>query len=266
MIALVLSPRYIFRQTVRHGGSSRMNDIQPQPPQPPGPVRDWIAISITAGSILLLLLLAITAIVINKDPKDVLTILLPVIGTWVGTVLAFYFGKENLDAATRSVATMARLTASDKLKQILATDKMITKDRMFFKRTPESSIKLLETLDELEQQKKGDRIPVLDPQDRPVYVVHRSTIDQYLTTQARQPTPPDLKILTLQDLLSDSKLKDKLENSFITLNENATLQDVKAAMDAAPDAQDAFLTRNGKSNEPILGWITNNIIADNSRV
>lgn len=244
-----------------------MSDTQPQPPQQTGPVRDWIAIGISIGSMFILLVLAVTSIVMKRNPQEILTILLPVIGTWVGTVLAFYFGKENLDAATRSVATIARLSASDKLKQILGKDKMITKDQMFFKATPENSIKLLDTLDELEKKKKGDRIPVLDPQDQPKYVAHRSTIDQYLTTKARQPTPPDLKTLTLQDLLNDdAALKRRLENSFVTLNENATLQDVKAAMDAVADAQDVFITKNGKANEPIIGWITNNIVADNARV
>ena len=126
---------------------------------------------------------------------------------------------------------------------------------------------MLETLDEVEKNKKGDRIPVLDPQDQPKYVVHRSTIDQYLTMKVCAASPPDLKTLTLQNLLDDNAdLKKMLENSFVTLNESATLQDVKAAMDAVADAQDAFLTKNGKANEPILGWITNAIIADNSRV
>jgi hypothetical protein len=96
-----------------------------------------------------------------------LTTVLPVIGTWVGTVLAFYFSKENLDAATRSVATIARqLKPSARLKQIPAKDKMITRDQMFFKIVPENSLKLLETLDELEKQKKGDRTPVLDAQNQ----------------------------------------------------------------------------------------------------
>jgi hypothetical protein len=61
-------------------------------------------------------------------------------------------------------------------------------------------------------------------------------------------------------------LKKTLENSFVTLNEDATLQDVKAAMDAVTDAQDAFITKTGKKDEAILGWITNNIVADNARV
>jgi hypothetical protein len=246
-----------------------MSDTQPRQEKEPAAVRDYIAIGITIVSIVGVLALAWACVSSgNKDAQTILTTVLPVIGTWVGTVLAFYFSKESLDAATRSVAMMAsHLTPAEKLKQILAKDKVITKDQMFFKTTPEDSIKLLDTLDELEKTKKGDRIPVLDARDQPKYVVHRSSIDQFLTAKARQLSPPDLKTLTLQSLLNDSAdLKKMLQNSFVTLNENATLQDVKAAMDAAADAQDAFITKNGNANEPILGWITNNIIADNSRV
>lgn len=176
--------------------------------------------------------------------------------------------KENLESATRSItAIVGQLTPSDKLKQILAKDKVIKKDQMFSKTTPESSINLLGTLDDLEKTKKGDRIPVLDAQDQPKYVVHRSTIDQYLTAQARKSSPPDLKTLTLQSLIDDSTdLKKRLEGSFVTVSETATLQDAKAAMDAVASAQDVFVTKNGTAKEPIIGWITNNIIADNARV
>ncbi len=38
--------------------------------------------------------------------KDVLTVILPVLGAWVGTILAFYFTKENFEAANRSVREM----------------------------------------------------------------------------------------------------------------------------------------------------------------
>jgi hypothetical protein len=33
--------------------------------------------------------------------KDILATLLPVIGTWIGTVLAFFYSKENFESAAR---------------------------------------------------------------------------------------------------------------------------------------------------------------------
>jgi hypothetical protein len=43
---------------------------------------------------------------------------LPVVAAWVGTLMAFYFGKENFKAATDSVSQIARqLTSQEKLGQ-----------------------------------------------------------------------------------------------------------------------------------------------------
>ena len=43
--------------------------------------------------------------------------LLPVIGAWVGAVLAFYFGNENFDAASKSAANLvSELSPREKLK------------------------------------------------------------------------------------------------------------------------------------------------------
>src|SRR5204862_7355341 len=48
--------------------------------------------------------------------KYVLATILPVVAGWVGTVLAFYYGKENFEAGTKSVTTAAQaLTSKDKL-------------------------------------------------------------------------------------------------------------------------------------------------------
>src|SRR5512132_965473 len=52
--------------------------------------------------------------------KYILATVLPVVAGWVGTVLAFYFGKENFEAGTRSVADAAKaLTSKEKLAATL---------------------------------------------------------------------------------------------------------------------------------------------------
>ncbi len=49
--------------------------------------------------------------------KYVLGVLLPVIGAWVGTVLAFYFGQVNFEAASRSAQNLVRqLSPREKLQ------------------------------------------------------------------------------------------------------------------------------------------------------
>ena len=38
--------------------------------------------------------------------KDILSILLPVIGAWAGTVIAYYFSRENFESATKSTRSL----------------------------------------------------------------------------------------------------------------------------------------------------------------
>jgi hypothetical protein len=55
--------------------------------------------------------------------KYVFAAVLPVVAAWVGSVMAFYFGKENFRAATESVTQTARLLSSqEKLGQTKAQE------------------------------------------------------------------------------------------------------------------------------------------------
>ena len=217
--------------------------------------------------------LALSGIVIwkstdtDKTSQMVLTAVLPLLGSWVGTILVYYFSKENFEAATRSVTQMVeKLTPQEKLQSTPVKDKMIPKDKMFYKKLPANQINLFGTLDELASKKMGNRIPLLDEKDYPKYVIHRSTIDKFLAEKARSTTPTDMKILTLQDILSDADLGKTLETSFVTVREDSNLADAKDAMDRTPDCQDVFITKGGTKNEEVKGWLTNVMIAENAKV
>ena len=233
--------------------------------------REKISLMVILTSIIGVFLLA--AIVIfaswgkegNRETAQmVFTAILPLFGAWVGTILAFYFGKENFEAATRSVTAIARSVGlMEKLKAVPAKDKMIPKSQMLFGTLPADQIKLLGIVDKLIQEKKGDRYPILDDKGHPVYMVHRSAIDGYLVNKARQDSPPKLATLTLQDILDDdADLKKLFETSFVTVKEDATLAEAKSAMDRAAKCQDVFVTKGGTKQEPVLGWITNAIIQE----
>jgi hypothetical protein len=230
--------------------------------------REKISKWVTLASILGVLFLAIVVIAINYTDKNttvmVFTTVLPLFGAWVGTILAFYFGKENFEAATRSVTAIARSVGlMEKLKAIPVKDKMIPKAQMLFGTLPADQINLLKVLDKLTQEKKGVRYPILNDQGHPVYIIHRSAIDGYLVGKARQDPPPKLDTLTLQNLLDDdADLKKLFETSFETVREDATLAEAKSAMDRTPKCQDVFVTKGGTKNEPVLGWITNAIIQE----
>src|SRR5258705_11868852 len=61
-----------------------------------------------------------------KGVKELLNILLPLVGTWMGTILAFYFSRDNFEAANNSVQQMVKqITTDEKLQEFKASDVMI---------------------------------------------------------------------------------------------------------------------------------------------
>jgi hypothetical protein len=196
--------------------------------------------------------------------KYVLGVLLPVIGAWVGTVLAFYFGQGSFEAASRSAANLVReLSPREKLQAEAAGQAMMKINEVTtFKIPPdktEADIKIKQLIDkgfEKDKSRPRQRLPILDAEDRGKYVLHRSTIDAFVAPKKR---PPDVdeSTLSLRDLLEDSKMKDYLTNSFLPLGPNATLADAKDLLDKNPQCLDILVTQDGTKNGSVAGWITN---------
>ena len=74
-------------------------------------------------------------------------------------------------------------------------------------------------------------------------------------------------------LLADGQLAPLFKSSFSLIKESATLADAKAAMDSMTSAPgvtgncyDIFVTATGSASDPVLGWITNDIINENAKV
>jgi hypothetical protein len=227
-------------------------------------LRDAIALAVVTLSLVILG----SAVWSDKAKMDDhLRLILPMIGTWVGVVLAFYFGKENLETATRSLTAIAKAsTGDDRLQSISVKDKMIPRASMFFKSLPLAQVKLSDTLEEMTKAHKGERLPILGSAGEPAFVVHRSMIDKYLATTALNVTPaPSLKTLTLEDLFRDAEAQ-KIAASFQTLKDSGTLADAKRLIVADDSCQDVFITQDGTRTTPVIGWITNVIIEENARV
>jgi hypothetical protein len=201
----------------------------------------------------------------DKASQLVVTSVLPVIAAWVGAVIAFYFSSKNLESATNSVKTLfSSVSPTEKLSSIRTKDKMITRDEMFVEKTSDDKITLQDILSDLDKANKGDRIPVLDNQNLPRYVIHRSVIDKYITQKALDGNAKiNLSNLTLEQLVSD---QPQLKHLFGLVAEDSTLADAKKVMDGITDCQDLFVTKNGSDKEEVTGWLTNVIIEDNSKV
>ncbi len=194
--------------------------------------------------------------------------ILPLLGTWVGTVLAFYFARENFESASRSVREIAKqLTSVEKLKSIIVKDVMIdiANAVTFVLDKPEKDIKLKSILIDAKLEKENkERLPILDTQGRIKYMAHRSLFDKFIVQEVTG--GKIVEDITLEDMLKDAKYKDMLTGSFKTLLETSNLAEAKILMDKIKICSDVFATEDGTPNTKVVGWVTNVIVEEQSNV
>jgi len=262
---------------------------------------------ILGGLIILLSLVAASAAM--DKAKTVFDSLLPVFGTWVGTLLAFYFGKANFESGAR-IAQGG--TGADRLRSVAVKDKMIGPSKITtlppdLQGKQNSEIPLKKVSDHLKSVNL-DRLPLFaGNKDSGVAekVVHLSKIEKYLADKvlnvpikpgapaapagvpatpaapaAAAATPadpsapaaePPIVDLTLANLFKDQP--ESTFKNFTFVKESATLADAKLAMDSMTstpgvdgNCYDVFVTATGDCKEPVIGWITNDIINENAKL
>lgn len=191
--------------------------------------------------------------------KDILSIILPVIAAWVGTVLAFYFSRENYVAAAENNAAILGLSMDQKLNTISASDVMIRIDGdgadVFKTDSAEKDIKLkTELLDQQFLKYNRNRLPILDTKGLVRYVIHRSIIDKFISTKALAGGFTQNE--TLEDLTKDDDNKSWI-TAHGSVSSNAKLGEVKSKMDSDPKCADIFVTEDGTPRTRAIGWVTN---------
>ena len=205
--------------------------------------------------------------------------LLPVFGTWVGTLLAFYFSKESLDSANRNVNELTRVvTGLDRLKSVPALQKAIPLAAIFVPKkpgSPEPLTNLQQIIDALKKEGR-QRLLVFKAGNTIERIVHLSAIESFISNYVLHPPAENVKKaneLTISDLLAVPDLDKLTALSFALVPQTATLADAKAAMEQKSkelgnigNCEDVFITQDGSPTLPVLGWITNDIIIDNAKV
>ncbi|MCX7111152.1 MAG: hypothetical protein NTX45_13695 [Proteobacteria bacterium] len=216
----------------------------------------------------------------------VLGTILPVVATWVGTVLAFYFGKENFDAAARnSSALIQQLSSREKLQRKSAKEAMMKLSEItYYQLAQGEDVKTLKLKTLIEsgfgkdKNKPRNRLPIISKEGLPLHVLHRSTLDGYVTAQLIESQPTGVEgdgqteetdltktavafsELTLDMLVSSALYKDSMAKSFLTLKETQTLADAKDLLDDNKACLDVLVTENGTDQSKVIGWITNAMI------
>jgi len=218
---------------------------------------------------LFLFLMSLSTILISLLPLDkkggndsvetakwVFSSIVPLIASWVGAVMAFYFGRDNYDAATQNVLALNRETLDDlSVENIMIITKTIVSLKVD---EGEESHKGLNDILVLYKQIDKDRVPVFHKSNRPRFIIHRSTISDFLQKNATN------KEINLEALVNAEGNKNKFryntEKGFVTVSRNTSLSVAMKKMEQLNGCQDVFVTENGGENGVVLGWLTNSLI------
>ena len=183
--------------------------------------------------------------------------LIPVIAGWVGTVLAFYFGRENYEAATKAAE---RLTSAQKLSNLKAIEvgRPMAQVDVLQLENPNNDNSympgntLLAIVKDRFATTRRARLPILLPSGAPYMVLHRSEFHRFLVES--EGDEPEKK--TINDLVAHNGMQP--ERSFATVSPNATAREARQALESLnTGATDAFVTETGGPDSRALYWFTN---------
>jgi hypothetical protein len=244
--------------------------------------------TVLLAGVAILVTLRFTAI---KDPtgkeafsqvKDILTLLLPVFGTWIGTVLAFYFTKENLEAASNNMNKLVNQVVSmnQRFEAMYTKDVMARFPNFTFKYVKDEAgwraLKLTELI-ALMESTGTERLPIIiEGADTFHFLIYRSTIERFIA--GLQNGSIKLEVgstsaspnLTINDLAkSDFKVFkwiSELNAHQPFVSPDAKLSEVQKYMQDLKYCQDVFVTSNGQGSGKLLGWVTDENIADKAEL
>ncbi len=143
-------------------------------------------------------------------------------------------------------------------RAIPAIKKMIPVDKLFFKTIDPAHPELfnLRGLREELIQSGRNRMPFLNENKTPQYIIHKSMFDDFLVKNMLDKPDVAANTYTLKDLLENAEKKEIFQ-SFITVSRSTSLAEAKERMNAIPGCSDIFITSSGKADEPIDGWLSN---------
>lgn len=185
--------------------------------------------------------------------------LLPLLGTWVGTVLAYYFSRKNFESASDSVERLVSMTTEQKLKQLSVAQEMLHLPQITSRQVAAGQSAESILLKELFAGFGGKitRMPILDSTGAVLFIVHQSGLFKFLAKKALEGMTKDqIDKLTMKELIDDAELKSWISN-IAFVSEAATVAEAKSLMEHRQGCQDLIVTRTGDKAEPLQGWMTN---------
>jgi hypothetical protein len=188
---------------------------------------------------------------------SVFTTVLPVVATWVGTVLAFYFGSESFRQAaqsTRDVLTQ-QLTSERKITDLMVPYERIAK---LSAENQDEASKLL-MLDVVHMMSEAaTRVIVFNTRTQtPIYVIRSWSPPMprnWITGDYKE--GPDIKDKSIKEYIDADSGKNKADAlNFRFINENST-PDAALAVMTKEKIDDLFITKDGQPTSRVIGWVS----------
>jgi hypothetical protein len=191
--------------------------------------------------------------------KWILGAVLPVVGAWVGGVLAYYFGKDNFNAGVQSTTDLVKqLTPQQKLASRKAGESGLTIGNI----KPLRQLGPAESLGSVDLQGWQDpklkfggqeRLPILDAIGCPLACLHYSTLANYLVG-LKDAEKQDATAMTLGELMK--RLPWDANSSIATVWPGDDLSGVQTKLNDSKSCADVFVTADGTKTKPAQRWIT----------
>ena len=211
--------------------------------------RTILAFGITLAAVVGITWLSLEIIKVNTTKaENVLNSVLPLFGTWVGTVLAYYFSRENFEAASSSAERL--LTREEKLRSTPVANVMININSIF--KISDLSVKVEDIFKQLTKEDKR-YLPILKPSGALEALLYREGLMSYLFDIPDVDRPKK----TLSDLLQEMP-KLKQESAFV--REGGTLAEAKASLEKI-GCKVVLVTPGGDPKEKVVGLLTSTDIA-----
>lgn len=228
---------------------------------PGEPNRNFIATLVLVGSTSIIVIMATSVIIIaerNTTPeepatllvKDIFNAVLPVLATWVGTVIAFYFGRENYETANKQLTAIVSKITPELYNEVPVKQVMIDLNTMFKYCTGSTTTTLNDLAHDFQNNTDKSRLPILDSSNKPLYIIHKSEYTRLMTISTNG-------ILTIDSFKQYGLNEPK---GFVVISENASLKDAQLACAKIKTCKDVFITKGGTSSEGLLGWLTDDRI------
>lgn len=227
-------------------------------------VRDRIATRVLGGGALAVALVGVVAICAEKSPaaQQVFTAVITLVGSWGGAVIAFYFSRENFEAASRHTERALDRLSGDVVHSLKLSEVMLPiakVESLAFKTDPAEI-----SLEQIRSKFEGmsfERLLLLDGSGVVRQVLHLSSLNNYLVRHPQTATGG----ASLKDLIADAEIGPLLVHGFRTLRGDNTLADAKLLIEKNASCQDVVITDNGEPGGRAIGWISNNAILEKSR-